>query len=189
MSVPLLLFPGAGGDANHSSLVAIERGLAPRLVSRRDFQYRKLGRRAPDRAPVLIRSVVADVESIVGRRKKSIVLGGRSMGGRMCSMAVADGLVPQAKGLVLIAYPLHPPGKPDKLRIEHLPRVTVPCLFISGTRDLFGTPDELQTATASISGTVTHVWIERKGHDLKGADDAIVEAIRAWLKPGGGLRG
>jgi predicted alpha/beta-hydrolase family hydrolase len=186
---PLLLFPGAGGDANHSSLVAIERGLAPRLVQRRDFPYRKLGRRAPDRAPVLIQTVVTEVESIAGRRRKSIVIGGRSMGGRMCSMAVADALVPQAKGLVLIAYPLHPPGKPEKLRVEHLPRITVPCLFISGTRDSFGTPNELLAATATIPGTVTHVWIDRKGHDLKGADDAIVDAIRTWLKPGGGLRG
>ena len=111
------------------------------------------------------------------------------MGGRMCSIAVADGLDPQVKGLVLVAYPLHPPGRPDKLRTEHLPRITVPCLFISGTRDSFGTPDELLAATATIPGTVTHVWIDRKGHDLKGADNAIVDAIRTWLKPGGGLRG
>ena len=79
-----------------------------------------------------------------------ILLGGRSMGGRICSMAVADGL--PAAGLVLISYPLHPPGRPDRLRIEHLPALEVPCLFVSGTRDAFGTPDELERHTAAIPG-------------------------------------
>ena len=73
-----------------------------------------------------------------------IVLGGRSMGGRICSMAVADGL--PAAGLVLISYPLHPPGRPERLRIEHLPALEVPCLFMSGTRDTFGTPDGARAA-------------------------------------------
>src|SRR5690606_38976965 len=103
--------------------------------------YRKEGRKAPDRAPKLIATVVDEAARLVRRAKvapDSLVLGGRSMGGRMCSMAVAEGL--PAAGLVLISYPLHPPGKPDRLRIEHLPQIEVPCLFISGTRDPFGTP-------------------------------------------------
>ena len=90
------------------------------------------------------------------------------MGGRMCSMAVAEGL--PAAGLVLISYPLHPPGRPDRLRVEHLPALTVPCLFVSGTRDPFGTPAELEAATAAIPGPVTHVWIEGAGHEVKGHD-------------------
>ena len=71
---------------------------------------------------------------------QSVALGGRSFGGRMCSMAVAEGL--PAAALVLIAYPLHPPGRADRLRVEHFPQISVPCLFVSGTRDPFGTPDE-----------------------------------------------
>ena len=163
----LLLFPGAGSDRDHASLVAIEQAVAPRTCVRADFPYRRAGKKAPDRAPVLVQSVV-DEAAAMG--SGPLVLGGRSMGGRMCSMAVADGLVPNAVGLVLISYPLHPPGKPEKLRVEHLVRLQVPCLFVHGTKDTFGTPDELQAWTATIPGapdTVTHVWIEGKGHDLK----------------------
>jgi predicted alpha/beta-hydrolase family hydrolase len=109
-----------------------------------------------------------------------IVLGGRSMGGRVCSMAVAEGL--PAAGLVLISYPLHPPGKPDRLRIEHLPALHVPCLFVSGTRDAFGTPAELEQHTKAIPGPVEHVWIEGKGHDLKGQDLVIADAVADWVR-------
>jgi predicted alpha/beta-hydrolase family hydrolase len=102
------------------------------------------------------------------------------MGGRIASMAVADGLA--AGGLLLISYPLHPPGRPDRPRTEHLPRLTVPCLFISGTRDAFGTPAELEAAIATIPGPVTHHWIEGGTHDLKGADGEIVATARSWLR-------
>jgi uncharacterized protein len=173
-----LLFPGAGSSSDHSSLVAIEEAVAPRRCVRADFPYRLAGKRAPDRAPVLIQTVV-DRASALG--PSPLVLGGRSMGGRMCSMAVAEGLVPNAAGLILISYPLHPPGKPDKLRVEHLPLLTIPCLFVSGTKDTFGTPAELEAWTATIPGEVTHVWLDRKGHDLKNADEQIVDAVTSWL--------
>ena len=107
------------------------------------------------------------------------------MGGRMCSMAVAGGdeigAPLPAAALVLISYPLHPPAKPDKLRVEHLPRLTVPCLFIHGTNDAFGSPEELQQFTATIPGDVTHVWMQRKGHDLKGCDAEIAAVVSEWL--------
>jgi predicted alpha/beta-hydrolase family hydrolase len=100
----------------------------------------------------------------------------------MCSLAVGDAEDPlPAKGLVLICYPLHPPGKPEKLRVEHFPRLTVPCLFISGTKDTFGTPDELDHWTATIPGPVTHHWLEGKGHDLKGCDQRIAELVADWV--------
>jgi predicted alpha/beta-hydrolase family hydrolase len=169
----LFLTPGAGSSADHSSLRAIEAAVAPLPVVRHDFPYRRAGRKAPDRAPVLVADVVAAVPA------KGWVLGGRSMGGRICSMAVAEGL--DAAGLVLISYPLHPPGKPEKLRVEHLPAIAVPCLFISGTRDAFGTPAELERWTTTIAGPVEHVWVEGKGHDLKGADQVIADAVVAWL--------
>lgn len=179
----VLLFPGAGSAASHPSLVAIEEALAPMPVARADFPYRREGRRAPDRAPKLLASVVEEAGLLANRTgidPARIVLGGRSMGGRMCSMAVADGL--PAAGLVMISYPLHPPGKPERLRIEHLPEVRVPCLFVSGTRDAFGTPAELELHTSAIAGPVTHVWIEGKGHDLKGQDQVIADAVADWVR-------
>ena len=178
----LLLFPGAGSSASHPSLVAIEAAVAPLPVSRADFPYRREGRRAPDRAPKLLACVVEEAARLADHahvKPDRLILGGRSMGGRMCSMAVADGL--PAAGLVLISYPLHPPGKPDKLRIEHLPELNVPCLFISGTRDPFGSPAELERHTAAIPGPVTHVWIDGRGHDLKGQDQRLAEEVASWI--------
>ena len=183
----LFLTPGAGSSREHPSLVALERALAPLPVERHDFPYRRAGKKAPDRAPKAIADLQEAVPAFAARAgidPASIVLGGRSFGGRMCSMAVAEGL--PAAGLVLISYPLHPPGKPEKLRIEHLPQLAVPCLFVSGTRDPFGSPDELTAHLGAIPGPVTTVWIEGKGHDLKGADQQIVDAVVAWLAGLGG---
>ena len=175
----LLLFPGAGSSSNHSSLLAIEKAVAPMRCVRADFAYRKAGRKAPDRPPVLLQTVRDEAAPL---RKGGLVLGGRSMGGRICSMVVGDADDPlPSKGLVLISYPLHPPGKPDSLRVEHLPRLTVPCLFIHGTRDPFASPAELEQWTATIPGEVTHHWIEGRGHDLKGSDAIIASTVAAWI--------
>jgi predicted alpha/beta-hydrolase family hydrolase len=179
----LLLTPGAGSDRNHSSLVALEDALAPLPVARVDFPYRREGRKAPDRAPKLIACIEEEAAALAEREQVApgeIVLGGRSMGGRMCSMAVAEGL--SAAGLVLICYPLHPPGKPDRLRTEHLPELDLPCLFISGTKDPFGTPDEFAAAHALIPGPVTTVWLEGGRHDLRNKDADIVAAVATWLE-------
>jgi predicted alpha/beta-hydrolase family hydrolase len=178
----IFLTPGAGSTREHSSLLAIEAAVAPLPVLRHDFPYRRAGKKAPDRAPVAIADIV---DAVPG---PGWVLGGRSFGGRMCSMAVAEGLA--AAGLVLISYPLHPPGKPEKLRVEHLPSIAVPCLFVSGTRDAFGSPAELEQWSSTIAGPVTHVWVEGKGHDLKGADALLAEAVASWLRdlPGSGPR-
>jgi uncharacterized protein len=178
----LLLAPGAGASSQSPSLVAIEAAVAPLPVERMDFPYRLAGRKAPDRPPVLLDAVRAAAAGLVERAGVApdrLALGGRSMGGRMCSMAVADGL--PAAALVLVAYPLHPPGRPDNQRTAHLPALTVPCLFVQGTRDPFGSPDELTAATATIPGPVTHEWIDGGRHDLKGADRRIGELVAAWL--------
>lgn len=109
------------------------------------------------------------------------------MGGRMCSMVAAgvDGDAPPTnlRGLVLISYPLHPPGKPENLRVEHLPDITVPTLFISGTKDTFGTPDEIRewTATMPRKAKVQHLFIDGKGHDLKGVDHTVAGALVDFL--------
>lgn len=181
----LVLYPGAGTGCDHPSLLATEEQLgSSAYVERRDFPYRQQGRRAPDRAPKLMAAIRDDL-SAFGRRRGSIVMGGRSMGGRMTTMVAGDvdgqGGVDRLAGLVLICYPLHPPGKPDRLRVEHLPDVSVPCLFISGTRDPFGTPDELKRWTSTISAPVEHHWIEGGRHDLKGADGVIAEHIADFV--------
>ena len=158
----VVLFPGAGSSADHPSLVAIAAALAPLPVMRVDFAYRRLGRKIPDRAPVLIRAVreaVDDACRAWSCAPTQLVIGGRSMGGRMCSMAVAgfDGndrdhrsesasqpadAPLQVGGLVCISYPLHPPKQPAKLRIAHLPQVLFFFLAEGGIRDEFATPVE-----------------------------------------------
>ncbi len=178
----LLLTPGAGSNRDNPSLRAIEAAVAPLAVARVDFPYRREGRKAPDRAPKLIACVNEEAEALVaatGIRRSRLVLGGRSMGGRMCSMAVAEGL--PARGLVLICYPLHPPGKAENLRVDHFPQLDVPCLFISGTRDPFGSPAEFEAHLPTIPGDTTVHWIEGKDHALRGADDEIVATVVDWL--------
>jgi uncharacterized protein len=172
----LLLTPGASADRNQAALVAIEEAIAPTPVSRIDF-----GRTRS--APKILAAVADEAAALAARagvQPADVALGGRSMGGRMCSMAVAGGL--PAAALVLVSYPLHPPGKPDRLRVEHLPDLHCPCLFVSGTRDAFGTPAELEAATAVIPGPVTHVWIEGRDHGLRGSDAVVAEAVRDWIR-------
>jgi predicted alpha/beta-hydrolase family hydrolase len=181
----LLLAPGAGADRDQSTLRALDEAASAVGVGvdRMDFPYRLAGRRAPDREPVLLAAVRGAAEALAARTglaPERLVLGGRSMGGRICSMAVADGL--GALGLALISYPLHPPGRPDRLRIAHFGRLRVPCLFVSGTRDAFGTPAELERETASIPGPVTHIWIEGKDHGLRAGDDRVCDAVLSWLE-------
>jgi len=180
----LLLTPGAGSGREHPTLVRIAEAVAPLPTERIDFPYRREGRRAPDRAPRLIACIVEEAAALCDRAgvaPASLVLGGRSMGGRMCSMAVAEGL--PAAGLVLLSYPLHPPGRPEKLRVEHFGALHLPCLFVSGTRDPFGNSDELEAHTAAIPGAVTQVWIDGAGHEVKDAPRRrmVVDAVASWL--------
>jgi uncharacterized protein len=181
----LLLAPGASAGREQPALVAIDAAVAgPDVaVERMDFPYRLAGRRSPDKAPVLIdavRTAAADLAASAGVAPDRVVLGGRSMGGRMCSMAVADGL--PARALVLISYPLHPPGKPERARTEHFPQLSVPCLFVSGTRDVFGSPAELEAATAAIPGPTVHHWIDGGDHGLRGRDAAVTTVVAEWIR-------
>jgi predicted alpha/beta-hydrolase family hydrolase len=182
--VGVVLTPGAGAGRDHPALVALDRALAGVGIAARrvDFPYRLAGRRAPDRPAVLVETVRAATRSLaeeLGVGTEAVAIGGRSMGGRMCSMAVGEGLV--VSSLVLISYPLHPPGRPDRLRTEHFESLAVPCLFVSGTRDAFGTPEELTSACRSIPGPVTNVWIEGGDHGLRRRDDDVVSSVVAWL--------
>jgi uncharacterized protein len=182
----LLLFPGAGSSRDQSTLVRVDAAVTARpgwSSVRADFPYRKAGRRAPDKPEVLMATVRDELATIGGRR--NVVVGGRSMGGRICSMvaAGADGTPPPKRlaGVVTISYPLHPPGRPQQLRVEHLADVAVPWLFVHGTRDPFGSPDELQQWTATTPGRVTHHWLDG-GHELKGKDADVATVVADWVR-------
>jgi predicted alpha/beta-hydrolase family hydrolase len=175
---------GAGSDRDQSTLVAIEERLEPFPVRRMNFPYRERGgKRPPDRAPVLLAALSEQLDSFaveLGTDPSKVVLGGRSMGGRMCSMLAAepDRVV---AGLVLVSYPLHAPGKPDRLRTEHLPQVDVPTLFISGDRDPFGTPEELAAAQLLLAGPSELVVIPGGRHDIKGGDEQVAELVAQFV--------
>lgn len=181
----LVMFPGAGTSCDHPSLVAVECA-SEVPVARVDFPYRRAGRRAPDRAPVLVEAVRAEVAAFaesLGVPTSHLVIGGRSMGGRMCSMAVADEVDPlPVAGLVLVAYPLRPPRKPNaEPRTAHLPRISVPVLCVSGTRDEFGSPDDLREAFSVVPAPVTFEFFDGKRHDLARADSEVAQIVSAWV--------
>ena len=169
----MLLAHGAGADMHAKALTTVADALADAKVPslRFNFPYMAAGRRGPDRPPVLaaaVREAAGDLARATKVPLDRIVLGGRSMGGRIGSLVAADADDPfPALGLVLLGYPLHPPGKPETLRVEHFPRIRVPCLFVSGTRDAFGTPDELQRHAKQIKGPVEWHWIETADHGFK----------------------
>ena len=182
----VVLFPGAGSSRDHGALVAIENELSPLPVLRVDFPYRKAGKKFPDKAPVLVQSVKDEVRAFakaIGCETTDLVIGGRSMGGRMCTMAASDEQDSlRVAGVVCVGYPLHPPKKPEQLRTEHLPRLDVNTLFISGTRDEFGTPEELASAFALLpSRPVVHL-IEGGRHELKGHDERVATLLQDWLR-------
>lgn len=182
----VVLFPGSGSSATHSSLLALETSLAPLPVARIDFPYRIAGKSFPDKAPVLVQHVKDEVTAFaysLGVPTSSLVIGGRSMGGRMCSMAVADATdALDVAGLVLISYPLHPPKKPENLRIEHLPHIRVRTLCVSGTKDNFGSPDELMTAFSVVPSDVTWHWVENARHELTRKDDVVAGVVSEWIR-------
>jgi predicted alpha/beta-hydrolase family hydrolase len=176
----LLLTPGASAGRDSPPLVAVEEALRPLPVLRIDFPNRASGSRAPERAPVAIahvRSTASALAQTLGVEPEQIVLGGRSFGGRMCSMAVAEGQ--PAAGLVLLSYPLHPPGRPDQLRIAHLTALNLPVLAVSGERDPFGTPDELRTHLSAIPGPLTTVFVP--GTHSPSNNGAVAQAVKDWL--------
>lgn len=180
----LLLAPGASATKDQPALVAVDRAVSAEggQVRRMDFPYRLAGKRVPDKAPVLVGAVVKEATSFAaqaGLKPGRLFAGGRSMGGRICSLAVAEGLA--VAGLVLVSYPLHPPGKPERLRTEHFGLIEVPCLFVSGTRDAFGRPEELEAAVALIPGPASFHWVEGGDHGLRGRDAEVAAVVASWV--------
>ncbi len=180
----ILLSPGAGGSADSPALVVLASALERTgvTVERMDFPYRLAGRRRPD-APAVLEEAARERASAfadrLGVTTGDLVLGGRSMGGRIFSQVAAAGL--PVAGLALVSYPLHPPGRPERLRTSHFPALRVPCLFVSGTRDAFGAPVELEAAAATIPGEVTHAWLEGGDHGLARRSADAAEAVVSWL--------
>ena len=169
----VLLAHGAGADRSARTLVATAEALAAAGIPslRFDFPYRSAGRRAPDRPPVLLQAVrdaAAELSGRTGLPQNRLVLGGRSMGGRYCSLAVGDPEDPlEALGLLLLGYPLHPAGKPDNLRVEHFPRLTVPVLFLSGDRDPLAGKVALEKWAGTIPGRVDFHWLAGGDHGFR----------------------
>jgi predicted alpha/beta-hydrolase family hydrolase len=164
----LVLGHGAGSPMTAPLLAGFCDAIAGLGVAtlRFDFPYMREGRRAPDRAPVLIEEYRAAFAEAQERADGMPVLaGGRSMGGRMASMAVAEGM--PAAGLVFLAYPLHPPGRPEKIRDAHLYDIAVPMLFVQGTRDTFAQPDLLAGVLARLGSRAELVTIEGGDHGFK----------------------
>ena len=161
-----VLAHGAGAPMDSPAMEAFAEGLADRgwTVARFEFPYMRARRtegkrRGPDRAPVLLdtwRAVIAQLEGT------PLVIGGKSMGGRIASM-VADEC--SVGGLVCLGYPFHPPGKPEKLRTEHLRDLQTPALIIQGTRDPFGKPEEVETY--DLSSRIRVEWLEDGDHSFK----------------------
>ncbi len=176
----LILTPGASAGRDNKTLMAVEKALAPLPCRRIDFPNRLAGRRGPDRPEAAIAHVGTQAGVFadeLGVAPGLLLLGGRSFGGRMCSMAVAQGL--PAAGLVLLSYPLHPPGRPDSLRVAHFPQISGPVLFVSGESDPFGTPAEFDLQIGAIPGPVTVVRVPG-GHDPTGLV-GIGQIVRDWV--------
>jgi uncharacterized protein len=177
----VVLAHGAGSGPDHHTLLALDEALSARLdrpVIRHMFPYRAAGKRPPDREPVL-RASLLDAVAATGVRSHRVLIGGRSLGGRRASLIAADDI--DVAGLVLLAYPLHPPGKPERLRTEHFGRLRCPTLFVSGTKDPFGTPDEFSAALEGVAAPHEMVWLPGVGHDPARHDVEIVAAVQSWL--------
>ncbi len=195
----LILAHGAGAPQTHPFMTGFARGLAIRGIEivTFNFPYMERGRRVPDPASRLegcyraVIGVVRDRPEGTGRR---LFVGGKSMGGRIASQTVAGDAQagrPTVDGLVFLGYPLHPPGRRDKLRAAHLPSITVPMLFVQGSRDAFGTPDELRPVLTDCAHADLHVVeggdhsFRVRGKDAPSAEEVhtgLQDAIADWIK-------
>ncbi len=164
----LVLAHGAGAPQTHPWMVAIARAIAAAgfEVVTFNFLYMELRRGGPDRPPVLEQTWRAVLDAVRARaRGRRVFIGGKSMGGRFASRIAASAEV-EVGGVVLLGYPLHPPGKPEQLRTEHLAAVRAPMLFVQGTRDPFGSPDELRPFLEGLAPGTRLLEIEGGDHSL-----------------------
>jgi predicted alpha/beta-hydrolase family hydrolase len=190
----VILAHGAGNDMNTPFLAAVHEGLAVRgyVSVKFNFPYTEAGRRAPDRAPVLqdcYRHVVAAIRSDPAIAAGRLVIGGKSMGGRMASHLAAQGEA--VAGLLFLGYPLHPPGREEQLRVAHLPKISVPMLFFVGTRDPLCRLELLQQTLQQLRAPATLHIIDGGDHsfalpkrmqrEARDVWEEIVGTSAAWL--------
>ncbi|MEG3754777.1 alpha/beta family hydrolase [Psychromonas arctica] len=166
---PLFVFAhGAGAPLTSDFMQAVSLGLADQgiRVARFNFNYMQQrvdtgSRRPPERAPKLIEQFI----QLINDFEQPMVIGGKSMGGRMASLLMAEHTLPQVKGVACLGYPFHPQGKPEKLRVEHLAQIKVPVAILQGTRDKLGNQEEV-TSYCLPNEFLLH-WLEDGDHDLK----------------------
>lgn len=193
----LILAHGAGAGQRSAFMVDFARAFAALglEVVTFNFLYTEQRRRIPDRGPALeacYRAVVDRVRHVVPSAARSLFIGGKSMGGRIATqIAAADPRLPIA-GLVLLGYPLHPPGRPDRRRDGHLPDIHRPMLFVQGTRDAFGTPEELRPVLSALEPAPAIEIVPDGDHSFKvprrapAAQAAVFanvqRAVAAWIR-------
>jgi uncharacterized protein len=193
-AVAVTLAHGAGNDMANPLLSGVHEGLAGRghVSVKFNFPYTERGRRAPDPAPVLescYRAVVDNVRTDERLAPRAMVIGGKSLGGRMASHLAAQGV--EVAGLLLLGYPLHPAGAPQKLRVAHLRQIKVPMLFLAGTRDPLCSLDLLRETLGRLPRAQLHV-IEGGDHSFKlpkrlgrspqAVIDELVDVSDRWLR-------
>lgn len=188
---------GAGGNRDDKSMLALRDALIARGISlvRFNFLYKERGSGRPDAMPLLMETTSAVVARVREELAPDVlVIGGRSMGGRAASMLAADGFA--CDGLLLLAYPLHPAGQPEKLRDAHLPAIQAPTLCFNGTRDELCRPDLMEAVLQRVGPNWRMHWLEGADHSFhvlksSGRTDAQVldevgDDVRAWIA---GLKG
>jgi predicted alpha/beta-hydrolase family hydrolase len=197
-SATLILAHGAGAGQRHPFMTGFARGLSERGIDvvTFDFLYMHQGGRIPNRMPQLVacyRAVIAAATELLPSARLRLVIGGKSMGGRAATHVAAEDPALDLSGIVLLGYPLHPPGRPDKMRDAHLLDVKRPMLFVQGSRDTFGTPDELRPVLAKLSPAPTLHVVEGGDHSFKVGGrnaakqaelfDGIQNLIVDWMRP------
>jgi predicted alpha/beta-hydrolase family hydrolase len=175
----IVLAHGAGAGMNTPFMSFFAEGLAAQglRVVRFEFPYmaaaRQGGRRGPPDAPAVLRQTWLKVIDKLG--SETLVIGGKSMGGRIASMVADEARV---LGLVCLGYPFHPVGKPERLRVEHLETLKTPALMVQGERDPFG--NRAEVAGYALSGAIRLAWIEDGDHDLKPRKSSGTTQQRNW---------
>jgi uncharacterized protein len=188
-STCLIIAHGAGGPMHTPFIRYFHTELAKRgfLTVKFNFPYMEARRRVPDRREILEESYRTIVDQAKNSRSKPsrMFIGGKSMGGRIASQIAANGV--DVNGLFFLGYPLHPIGKTDQLRDEHLYRIKKPMLFLSGTRDSFARQDLLEKVVSKIGPNAEIHWIQNGDHSFKtpdskkGSTDTLREALASLL--------
>ena len=189
---------GAGAGMQHPFMEASAQALVGVGVAslRFQFPYMENGRRAPDRQPTLLACIEAAVEqgqSLANGRP--LLAGGKSMGGRMASLACAAGRIEPIAGLVFFGFPLHPSGKPSRTRASHLNAISKPMLFLQGTRDRLANPADIEAVCTTLSDNATLEFVDGADHSfnfLKSAGRqpesvfaALADSVRCWVDRSG----